>query len=548
MVSNCAQRVIELLEEYGAGMVFGIPGVHTLELYRAIRRSSITHVSTRHEQAAGFAADAYARVTGRPGVCLVISGPGLSNIATAMAQAYADSIPMLVISSAPHLASRAAGSGCLHDMPDQRGFGAQVSAFSYTVTSPAMLDDVFSKAFSVFELGRPRPVHIEIPIDVLNQPALPNRRPIHQAWPQTANGEGVRQAVALLEQATRPLILAGGGALACAASLTSIAEKLAAPVFLTTNAKGLLAPDHPLLVGSLQSTEAGRSLIESADVVFAVGTELAETDYDVMFDGKFAIPGALIRIDIDPIQLTTNHQATLAIAGSAGPTLRDIDHRLNVRAERGDWGAGRVQRTLSNAFDTLDADSRDLLHILNVVHDTLPDAIYAGDSMQLTYVGNVYHNARTPRRWFNSATGFGTLGYGLPAAIGAALASPDVPVVALIGDGGLMFSLAELSTAVEQNLCVIVILWNNGGYGEIKKAMVARDIEPIGVDIHQPNFERLSQSFGLEYARPSNDHELRGALKQARDRRGPTMIELIDSDWLGRSRGPYEHRAGTASC
>lgn len=532
-MKSCAQRVIELLEEYGADKVFGIPGVHTLELYRALRRSTITHVSTRHEQAAGFAADAYARVTGRPGVCMVISGPGLTNLATAMAQAYADSIPMLVISAAPHSASRGSGGGRLHEMPDQRAFGAQVSAFSYTVTTPAMLDQAFSQAFSVMALGRPRPVHIEIPIDVLQQPAQPRAGAAYHVRQQAANAEAVRQAIALLERSARPLILAGGGALDCAAALASIADKLNAPVFLTTNAKGLLAPEHPLLVGSLQSTRAGRALIEAADVVMAVGTELGETDYDVVFDGGFAIRGSLIRIDIDPMQLSCNHPAALAIAGAAGPALLGIDDGLGARVRSPDWGADRVYRVRAHAFAALDDAGRDLLHLLDLIHGTLPDAIYAGDSTQLTYIGNLYHNARAARRWFNSATGFGTLGYGLPAAIGAALAAPDVPVVALIGDGGLMFTLAELATAVEQKLPVIIVLWNNGGYGEIKRAMIERDVEPIGVDLHQPNFQRLSESFECSYDRPTNDSELLGALTQARERRGPTLIELVDSDWRG---------------
>jgi acetolactate synthase I/II/III large subunit len=538
---TCGEALVKLLEDYGVELVFGIPGVHTVELYRGLSASTLRHVTPRHEQGAGFMADGYARVTGKPGVCFIITGPGMTNIATAMAQAYADSIPMLVISSVNTTRQLGGGTGRLHELPSQRDVFAGLTAFSHTLLSADELPQVLARAFAVFASERPRPVHIEIPLDVIVAPAR-GMTPGVSVLPAKPAGApaALDEAAALLAGARRPIILAGGGAIEAAPELRALAERLQAPVALTINAKGLLPRGHALSIGSTQSLPATRAMVCEADVVLAVGTELGETDYDVVFDGGFAIVGKLIRIDIDAQQAMRNFRPDVAIAADAKLALAALDAGLDARPlppREAGWGAPRV-RAVRDAVDaSYDGPIRSQAALLDTVLDTLPDAVIVGDSTRPVYAGNFAFEAAAPRSWFNSSTGYGTLGYGLPAAIGARLATNNRPVICLIGDGGLQFTLPELASAVEAAVPVIVLLWNNRGYAEIRKYMVERDIEPIGVDIYTPDFLALARGFGCCAATAETPTLLANELKQAAARRMPTLIEIDEQKWFDNVSG-----------
>ncbi|MDM0113769.1 5-guanidino-2-oxopentanoate decarboxylase [Variovorax sp. J22R133] len=542
-MKTLGEVLIELLEDYGVDHVFGIPGVHTVELYRGLARSRIRHVTPRHEQGAGFMADGYARVSGKPGVCLIITGPGMTNIATALGQAHADSVPMLVISSVNARSQLGHGNGHLHELPSQQGLIAGLTAFSHTLMQPDDLPAVLARAFAVFDSARPRPVHIEIPLDVITADAshLNRQRPERSRKP-VASQPSIDDATALLARAVRPLILAGGGAVNAGPALQALAEQLGAPTALTINAKGLLPPRHPLLLGSTQSTVAVRALVREADVVLAVGTELGETDYDTVFDGGFALGGALIRVDIDTAQLSRNFEPTCTVLGDSGDvlarlvsSLRDLPHAGAGSRLQGapSWGAERVRAVRTQLEEEWDSQFRAQRHYLRTVLDVLPGAIFAGDSTQPVYQGNLAIDMPGPRRWFNSSTGYGTLGYGLPAAVGAQLAAPGTPVVCLIGDGGLQFTLPELASAVEAGVPIVVLLWNNFGYGEIKRYMQRRDIAPIGVDIYTPDFQMLARGFGCDACRADDEASLREALAQVPGgaRRKPLVIETSEAQW-----------------
>ncbi len=539
-MATCGEVLVKLLEGYGVEQVFGIPGVHTVELYRGLARSSIRHVTPRHEQGAGFMADGYARTSGKPGVCFIITGPGMTNITTAMGQAYADSIPMLVISSVQARSQLGGGRGKLHELPNQSALVAGVAAFSHTLMCADELPVVLARAFALFQAGRPRPVHIEIPLDVLVQDAdhLLACEPVQIARAGAAPA-AVAQMGQLLATAKRPLILAGGGAIEAAVPLTQLAQLLQAPVALTINAKGLLPSAHPLLIGSTQSLLATRALVAEADVVLAIGTELAETDYDVTFAGGFEIPGTLLRIDIDADQTVRNYPPKVALVADAGIAAQALLAELARQplAERsGDWGAVRAGALRQELERLWDAPTRAQTVLLQTVVDELPEIVLVGDSTQPVYSGNLTFNPERPRRWFNASTGYGTLGYALPAAIGAWLgggssAAQRRPVACLIGDGGLQFTLAELACAVEARTPVIVLLWNNQGYEEIKKYMVNRAIEPVGVDIYTPDFVTVAQGLGCAAERIDSVAQLRAALRMAVDRQGPSLIEIDQNRW-----------------
>lgn len=529
---TCGELLVHLLQELGVEVVFGIPGVHTVELYRGLPATRIRHITPRHEQGAGFMADGYARVSGKPGVCFIITGPGMTNIATAMGQAYADSIPMLVISSVNKTHELGMGGGRLHELPGQRELIAGVSAFNHTLTRPDDLPAVLSRAFGLFKSARPRPVHIEIPIDVITMSADHVTRRLgaipHAPSPSPA---AVMAAVQLLATAQRPVLLLGGGAIDSNAQ--ALAEALDAPTAYTVNAKGILPPGHPLALGSNQSLVPVRELVLQSDVVLAIGTELGETDYDSVFDGQFRIPGKLIRIDITPEQLHSNFPADLAILGDARLSVAALLAALTNRGQAfasdspGVHRAAAVRARLEADWPRAWAPQR---HLLGILQKTLPEVIIVGDSTQPVYSGNHLYEARSVRTWFNSATGYGTLGYALPAAIGAKLAAPTRPVIALIGDGGIQFTVAELASAVEANASIIVLLWNNHGYGEIKQYMKKRGLPTIGVDIYTPDFLTIARGFGWRAERARSVDHLRELLTTGATSGGPTLIEVLELD------------------
>ncbi|MGF6395596.1 5-guanidino-2-oxopentanoate decarboxylase [Pseudomonas plecoglossicida] len=533
---TCGELLVELLEGLGVDTVFGIPGVHTVELYRGLPNTAIRHVTPRHEQGAGFMADGYARVSGKPGVCFIITGPGMTNITTAMGQAYADSIPMLVISSVNNTGQLGMGGGRLHELPSQSNLVSGVAAFSHTLMRPDELPEVLTRAFAVFTGARPRPVHIEIPIDVITAPADHVRRKLG-ALPSRPGPcpHAIVRAAAMLKAAKRPLLLLGGGCADAAAEAQRLAEALDAPTAYTINAKGVLPKGHPLALGSNQTWVPVRKRVLASDLILAIGTELGETDYDGVFDGNFRIESPLIRIDIDAEQLNRNHPADLAILSDARQAMQALVAALGeVPAFNAEGVGSQRAATVRAELDAQwPANWKGQCKVLDSLQRTLPDLIVAGDSTQPVYSGNYLFEATRTRSWFNSATGYGTLGYGLPAAIGAKLAAPQRPVIALIGDGGIQFTLPELASAVEAGAPIIVLLWNNSGYGEIKRYMQNRDIPTLGVDIYTPDFQGLARAFGCNAEKVTSLDHLAALLETAAKADRPTLIEVWEhADFL----------------
>ena len=527
---TCGEVLVRILENYGVDTVFGIPGVHTVELYRGLPETGIRHITPRHEQGAGFMADGYARATGRPGTCLIITGPGMTNILTAMGQALADSIPMLVISSVNRTHQLGLGEGRLHELPNQRNLVSGVSVFSHTLLRADELPQVLARAFAVFSSQRPGPVHIEIPLDVITAPAdhLDQRAYPLPAPPGPAPAS-VQSAVALLSHAKRPLIAIGGGAVEASREVIELAETLGAPVVNTVNAKGVIPYSHPLAVGGSGSCPAVRQEFLAADVVLAVGTEFSETDYDFFFDGAVVLKGKLIRIDIDPAQLSRNIRPDLPILADARLTLGALAKGLEGHAagtEEARIRASDLRRELINQRD------QKYQAFFAALREALPEALIAGDSTQPTYYAWLNYETEQARRYFHSASGFGTLGYAIPAAIGAKLGRPDLPVISLIGDGASQFTVGELASAVEAAVPVIFLIWNNSGYGEIKRFMVEGDIPQIGVDIYTPDFVAIGSAFGCAVDRAGDLESLKQQLRDAAERQGPTLIEITQSDFV----------------
>lgn len=533
MTTTLAHHLASLLAINGVDTIFGIPGVHTIGLYRGLEGSGLRHVTPRHEQGAGFMADAYARVSGRPGVCYLITGPGLTNAVTAIAQAYADSIPMLVISTVCSAGARGSGRGHLHELPDQRQLMAQVTAFSRTVLTAEELESTLAEAFSLFSGARPRPVHIEIPVDLLATPvgASVRARRFAPVTRPAAPPAAIETAVALCREASQPMIIAGGGlGREAGAALATLAEALDAPVLMTANARGLLPSTHPLGLSVAACLPPVARLLRESDLILALGTELGPTDFDEVLDGAEAPQAPVIRVDIDPLQIQRGLVPALAIVADAAGVICALAERLAGVSRNGD-ATMRVAQARSEVADAMSDVLRAGCALLDCLAKVAPDALFVGDSAQPVYAGLTSFAPARPGAFFSSATGYGTLGYGLPAAIGAWIAAPARPVFCLVGDGGLQFSLPEMGTATEIGAAITVILWNNRGYGEIRRAMKEADIAPLGVDIHTPDFARLAAGYGWAHHHIGNLAELRRCLTdEAADL--PRVIEIDEATFL----------------
>ncbi|MBK5516215.1 MULTISPECIES: 5-guanidino-2-oxopentanoate decarboxylase [unclassified Pseudomonas] len=520
------QALVRLLANYGVDTVFGIPGVHTLELYRGLPGSGIRHVLTRHEQGASFMADGYARVSGKPGVCFIITGPGVTNAATGIGQAYADSIPMLVISSVNHTASLGKGWGCLHETQDQRAMTAPITAFSAVALSAEDLPELIARAYAVFDSERPRPVHISVPLDVL-------AAPVNRDWSNDvvrrpgrgpASNTAMEHAATKLQNAKRPMIIAGGGALHATQELQTISTRLAAPLFTSVAGKGLLPPDDPLHAGSSLCVEPGWNLIAEADVVLAVGTEMADTDF---WRERLPLTAELLRVDIDPRKFNDFYPCAVALQGDAQQTLAGLLERLPATdrdANAAIASVAKLRDAVKNSHGPLQSIHQG---ILERIAAELPDnAFISTDMTQLAYTGNYAFNSRAPRSWLHP-TGYGTLGYGLPAGIGAKFGAPNRPGLVLVGDGGFLYTAQELATAVEElDSPLVVLLWNNDALGQIRDDMLGLDIEPIGVLPRNPDFAALGRAFGCTVTQPQSLAELQTDLRHGFKRNGVTLIEL----------------------
>ncbi len=530
---TCGESLIALLESYGVDTVFGIPGVHTLDLYRGLADSSIRHVQARNEQGAGFMADGYARLSGKPGVCILISGPGVTNACTPMGQSFADSIPVLVISSTTASYSLGKGWGCLHEVTDLESVTRPLTALSATAGSAAELEGLIGQAFSIFAAERPRPVHIAVPIDVLAE-NVPSSWQVRQPPARPAPpAQAINQAAALLRQAERPVIYAGGGAAGAAQTLTGIAERLDAAVITSNAGKGVVPDSHPLCLGGGIVRSPVRDFLSQADVVLAIGTEISETD---SFVPKLSLTGKLIRIDIDPRKINDLYPADIGILGDAATAASQLLEALGPEdTARGT--AETVSVVRRSMFDDLtDSESRHI-RLLKVLRETLPDdAVIAGDICQVIYTGAFAYPVEQPRQWHYPA-GYCTLGCGLPNGIGGKLALGETPVVVLAGDGGFMFTVQELVTAAELELALPIIVWNNAGLKQIRDDMANRGIPATGVNGINPDFMQLANACGCHATRPQSEEAFRDSVKGALAASGPTLIEVTEkSPWLADGR------------
>jgi thiamine pyrophosphate-dependent acetolactate synthase large subunit-like protein len=418
----------------------------------------------------------------------------------------------------------------LHEISDQAAIATPITAFSATATTPADIPDLIGRAFAHFATERPRPVHITVPLDILAMDAGNGWGVSQPPAPPQLDAAAIAAAAELLTTATAPLLYLGSGARGAGEDLRTIAESFQAAVVTSNGGKGILPDDHPLNLGATMIRPAVQRLIAAADVVLAVGTEIGHTDH---FAGiKLDINGKLIRVDIDPRKIDDLYEAEVGIVGDSrriiaalASTLADASPRASRESE--------ITETRAAAFAELGGRESQHLRLLGALREAVPDdtVVYA-DMTQLAYTGSWGFPVHAERQWLYPA-GFCTLGPALPGAIGAKLAMPDRPVMALAGDGGFMFTVQELVTGAELGLPIPIILWNNSGYQQIRGDMQRQGIATIGVNGRNPDFMALAAAMHCHGVRPGDASEFEKAVAAAFAADRPTIIEVLEgSPWL----------------
>jgi len=529
------EAIVELLEAYSVDQVFGIPGTHSIELYRGLSASSIRHVLPRHEQGAGFMADGYARYTGKPGVCFVITGPGVTNISTAMAQAFSDSVPMLVISPVndPVVAADTGEplhQGRLHELIDQAAVTRGFSAFSEIALSVDDVPALIGRAFTMFQNERPRPAHIHIPLSILNSDTEGGWQRVVPALPDPVDPLIIDDVVASINAADNPVIVAGGGCRHFGEVIITLADKIPAPVVTTIAARGVIQGTHPLYVGAQPSTQATQALLESSDFMLAIGTELSETDF---WDMPPALPKRQVWLNLDPNVPFTSVSGSadaMTIVADAQPVILDLSAKLDdptTDASRQAFQRAKAHRDAQS--DEMTPVQRKHWRVLTELRKSLAhDVVVTSDMTQLAYTACEFFPLQTPNTWFHP-NGYGTLGYALPAAIGIKCGHAEVPVLVIVGDAGFQYTMAELAVAAELGLNIVVLLWNNDALQQIADDMAGAGIEAVAVNQQNPDFGLLVQSLHAGYRKVNGLSALGPALDEAFITDGPVVLELHES-------------------
>ncbi|MFC8262407.1 thiamine pyrophosphate-binding protein [Streptomyces sp. NPDC057291] len=522
---NGGDLVVETLQGLGATTVFGLPGQHALGMFDALRRSSLSYVGLRVENNAGFAADAYGRITGEVAPLLLSTGPGALTSLAALQEAAAASAPVLAISSQIPTAGLGGGRhGYLHELRDQKASFRDVVKSVHTVRTASQIPSAIAAAWESALTAPHGPVWIEIPQDVLlAETTLPavtamdaTPRPLH------ARPELTAVAAHLLSNAERPAIIAGGGVVRSDASgkLLALAEKIDAPVVTTFGGKGAFPWEHPLSLQSWLEDRHTTDFLEAADVVLVIGSGLGELSSNYH---TFSPRGRVIQIEADAGKLESNHPA-LGIHADAREALADLLEAVDRREDPS--AADRVRTVLEAVRERIAGQDLTLeQQLIASVREALPDTSPSfWDMTILAYWAWSAFDARHPNT-MHSAQGAGGLGYGFPAALGAAAADRTKPVLAVSGDGGAMYSIAELATARQYDLPVTWLIIDDGGYGILREYMTGAFGEATGTELSRPDFVALAESFGVPAVRTTPE-TLADDLAKSFAEPGPSVVVL----------------------
>lgn len=518
-------QISHMLMDRGVDVIFGIPGVHNQEMYRGIEEAGLTHVLARHEQGAGFMADGYARATGGCGVCYVITGPGLLNALTPLGQAYSDDVSVLAISSCLDDVVRRKGQ--LHQMKDQEGAAATVCDWSLTARDAKTAYQLIDRALADFDGGDARPKHVSVPIEVLKALAERHGKQAERGQSMQPDPQDIERTAGKLRAAKKPLLIVGGGAKGLVTGSRDLAAELVAKAgfatFCTFAGRGIVSLDHPLHFGPYLTRGTSAEVVGEADLVLVLGSQLAEVD---LWRDHLGHRAEMIRVDTSQEALTTDVGASLSIRADAAAFARALSEAMGERDQTSAWSPKAVAKARTKWRAEVDAEFPDVLPIMEALRAAMPDdAMIYSDMTQFAYAAKECWDMPRAGHWHHPS-GFGTLGYALPASIGGAVARHGKPTVCIIGDYGIQYTIAELGTAVELGLPLPIILWDNGKLGAIEDSMIAAQIAPNSVIQRNPDFLALAKAYGAYAVQPSGLDQVGPALEAALAADAPTVIRL----------------------
>jgi acetolactate synthase-1/2/3 large subunit len=517
-----AQAAVRTLAVNGIRTVYCLPGVQNNFLFDALHgaKGTIRSVHTRHEQGAAYMALGRAMATGKPAVYAVVPGPGVLNSTAALSTAYACSARVMCITGQIPTAMIGRGVGMLHELPDQLAVLKLLTKWADRIDEPADAPRKIEEAFRQLLNGRPRPVALECAMDVWPKKAelhIPDTS-VQASW-ALVDGEAIKSAAKLLAGAKRPMIIVGAGAQAASIEIAEVARSIQAPVMGHRMGLGILDSRDPLSI----SAAVGYKLWADADVVLAVGTRLQMQQMQWGTDDNLKI----IRIDVDPEEINRIKVPDVGVVAPAVTALRalidELPRHLSKVASRGE----EIARLKQDTEISLKKQFAPQAGFLDAIRAELPEnGIFVDELTQLGYVSRLMFPVYRPRT-FLSPGYQGTLGWGVATAIGAKDAKPDAPVVLITGDGGFMFNVQELATAVQQGIPVVIVLMNDNAFGNVRRTQV-EDFgnRTIASDLHNPNFAKLAECFGAMGLQAKTPDELRVALRKAFAANMPVIIEV----------------------
>ena len=532
-----SDTLIEALKKENVNVVFGIPGGAIMPVYDAIYESGIKHILVRHEQSAAHMADGFARAGKEPGVCMATSGPGATNLVTGIGTAFADSSPVIAITG--QVPQEMIGKDAFQET-DTIGILTPVTKYAFQPTKPNEIPEMVKKSFYIASTGRPGPVLIDIPKDVqVNKAEIEFKEKVEVRGYNpivTPDKRKIEQAAEILLNSERPMIWGGGGVLLSdgAEQLQTIANLLIAPVITTLKGKGAFPENHPLCLGPIGmhgTPEANKAVLE-ADCLLAVGVRFSDRSTG-KFE-EFMKDGKIIHIDIDPSELGKNNEVNVSIVGDVKMSLIELFTSLKRKINKKEdsiW-IKRIEE-IKNSFDQKESpDSEQLgVKVVKKIREILPP-----EAILTTGVGKhqmwceLFYKVIKPRTWITS-TGYGTMGFGLPAAIGAKVAKPGVPVVNLDGDGSFMMTENSLAVCTEENIPVISVVLNNNSLGLVEQwQRIFFNERYSAVKFKSvPDITKLSEAYGVEAIRNEDVEGFEKAFKYAVKSEYPTVIEMIIS-------------------
>ena len=523
-----AQALTRSLVREGVEVVFALPGVQIMEAFNALYdEPSLRLVLVRHEQSAAYMADGYARTTGKPGVAMVVPGPGALNATAALGTAFASSSPVMLISGQIESYNLGVNRGALHEIGEQLDVFKHLTKWCDRTTESYEIPTLVHRAMEQLTTGRPRPVEIEVPwdilpnqteIELLEQEVHPKRRP---------KPADVRSAANALAHAKRPLIWAGGGSREADLSpeLLELAQVLNAPVITTPEGKGALPEDNPLSLGTIYNGHGpGHNVVPQSDVILVIGSRMHMVP---QVDWSPQPNQTLIQIDADPEEVGRNIPVTTGMAADGRLALQDLLDELGGKTRASQWTLEELGSIRSSTKDEIQAMAPLQVEIINSIRRELDDdAIMVSGTTEVGYWSHLAFPALTPRSYLTSSY-FATLGYAFPTALGAKVGNPDRQVVATSGDGGFGYASSELATAVQERLNVVTILFNNESFGASYADQANRfGGRVIGTRIHNPDYAKLAESYGAAGIKLSGHRDLGPALRDALKADGPVLIEV----------------------